>query len=230
MTTLVKPKPDLLPVTYIEAKASLAKCQRVDECKRWADRALALKSYGKQAKDTALANMAQRIRDRAVRRGGDLLKLIKAKRGANQNIRVGAHPNVLTRKEAAKAAGLSPQEAKQMVRVANVAAEEFEQRVERAKAATVEELAALGTKKKTIERPPFCDEWWGWKIHVKYVATIPECGLEVLAARLPEEVDELHAECARAMTNLQLWQQILEAQNVDAKETTDDDREAARAD
>jgi hypothetical protein len=64
--------------------------------------------------------MAQRIRDRAVRRGGELLLEVKPGRGANQNIRGGATPKVRTRKEAAKKAGLSPDQAKQMTRVANV--------------------------------------------------------------------------------------------------------------
>ena len=73
---------------------------------------------------------AVRIRDRAIRRTGELLKQIEPANGANQNIGAGAHPNVETRKTAALVAGLSPHQAKQAVRVANIPAAQFEALVE----------------------------------------------------------------------------------------------------
>ena len=35
---------DILPVNYTAAKAALAECERIDECKSWSDKALALRS------------------------------------------------------------------------------------------------------------------------------------------------------------------------------------------
>src|SRR5258707_10251828 len=79
-----KPGPDLLPVTYVEAKSKIAVCARIDECKSWADKAVALKSYAKQMKDRSLINMAQKIMDRAVKRGGELLQQVKAQKGGDR--------------------------------------------------------------------------------------------------------------------------------------------------
>ena len=45
-----------LPKSYREAKAALAKCESVDECAEWADKAAAIASYARQADDLELAN------------------------------------------------------------------------------------------------------------------------------------------------------------------------------
>src|SRR5262245_45047582 len=89
-----------LPRTYEAAKAALAECSKVDECREWADRAEALASYARQADDDALETLAVRIRARAIRRCGELLAAIAPAQGANQNIRGGAPPKV-TRTSAA---------------------------------------------------------------------------------------------------------------------------------
>src|SRR5690554_3481448 len=90
-----------LPQTYEAAKSALAQCSAVDECKDWADKAAALASYAKQSNDDQLEKLALRIRARAIRRAGELLKQIEPGYGANQNIKDGSDPNVLTRKQAA---------------------------------------------------------------------------------------------------------------------------------
>ena len=64
----------LLPETYKHAVDALARCESLDECKSWSDKAAALSSYAKQADDPELENMARRIRARAVRRCGELLE------------------------------------------------------------------------------------------------------------------------------------------------------------
>jgi hypothetical protein len=124
----VKKVKSLLPSNYLEARKAIARCANIDECKNWADKALALKSYAKQANDHDLEDKAQRIRDRAIRRGGELLKQIKPKKG---------DPGPLSRKAAAKNAGIKPDQAKQMLRVASVPEEAFEERVEASPPATV---------------------------------------------------------------------------------------------
>jgi len=58
--------------------------------------------------------------ERAIRSAGELLKQIEPAHGANQNIGGGDSPKVQTRKSAAIAAGMSPDQAKQALRVANV--------------------------------------------------------------------------------------------------------------
>ena len=85
-------------------------------------------SYAKQANDTALRKMADRIQARAIRRCGELLKQIKSARGANQNFREGALPKV-GRGAAAKKAGMSEHQRKTALRVAAVPKPEFEEAV-----------------------------------------------------------------------------------------------------
>lgn len=229
MTLPAKSKPNILPMTYVEAKASLTKCERVDECKQWADKAKALASYAKQMKDQSLENMAQRIRDRAVRRGGELLLQVKAKGERTDKLRGGASPK--SRKAAAQKAGLSPDQAKQMTRTASVAPDTFESMVEASKPATVEQLAAVGTKKSERVKPePYRNEWLDWTHAVAHLASIPACGFDVLAARRPDAIQELRTECAVAIGNLNLWRKALEAAYVSTTEDRDDDRALARDD
>jgi len=82
-----------LPDRYGWAKAALAECQRVDECKDWADKAAAMASYARQSDDDTLYKTAIRIKSRAIRRCGELLKEYKADPQDNlkQNRGVGEH-------------------------------------------------------------------------------------------------------------------------------------------
>ena len=72
-----------LPATYSAARTALEQCVRVDECKGWADKAAALKSYAKQAQDDEMHKMAARIQGRAIRRVGELLREIEPARGGD---------------------------------------------------------------------------------------------------------------------------------------------------
>ena len=108
-----------LPVAYENAKTALATCDKVDECKDWSDKALALASYARQARDEMLLMTAIRIQTRAITRAGELLDEIAPKRGANQNFKVGGDPKV-GRTQAATDAGLSERQRKQSLRVAGV--------------------------------------------------------------------------------------------------------------
>jgi hypothetical protein len=219
-----------LPGTYVDARKALAKCDKVDECKTWADKAKALASYAKQMKDTSLEDMAQRIRDRAVRRGGELLLQVKTAQGRAKGIRGSGSPN--SRKAAAEKAGLSTGQAKQMVRVANVSEPLFEQMVEAPKPATVEQLADAGTRKSERPQPdPFRNETLDWMHAIAHLAVLPACGLDVLATRplCISLLDDLKRECAAALENLRTWQTLLENSDVGTKESGTTDREATCA-
>ena len=98
-----------LPDVYIEAKNALVECQRIDECKAWADKAAAIASYAKQAQDETLMATATRIKARAIRRCGELLKEIEKGKPGRPKKGVGADPisRNAGRKASATAAGLS---------------------------------------------------------------------------------------------------------------------------
>jgi hypothetical protein len=74
--------------------------------------ALVEQSDARQAADDSLQWMAMSIHGRAVQRAGQLFREIPPAQGANQNIRDGADPKVLTRKSAAEAAGMSERQRK----------------------------------------------------------------------------------------------------------------------
>ena len=91
--------------------------------------------------------VAMRIRSRAVRRCGELLKEIEKGHGKNQNISRDAPTNVTTRKDAATQAGLSKDQAVQSIRVANVPEQEIEEQLESDAPPTITKLAEQGTRK-----------------------------------------------------------------------------------
>jgi hypothetical protein len=133
-----------LPGAYTVAKRALAECEKIDECKDWADKSAALGSYARQSKDESLFKLATRIQARAIRRCGELLKEFESATGAHLK-RDGGGP--LSRKHAAEDAGLSERQQKTAIRVANVSEEEFEAQVESDSPPTVTALAEQGTHK-----------------------------------------------------------------------------------
>lgn len=140
-----------LPQTYQAAQSALAQCSQVDECKDWADKAAALASYAKQADDHELERMAQRIRARAIRRAGELLKQIEPQRGGDRKSEQyqseGSH-TLMSREEAARNAGMSKHQQVQATRVANIPDRDFDAQVDSAKPPTLSQLAAQGTKQR----------------------------------------------------------------------------------
>ena len=86
--------------------------------------------------------MAQRIRARAIRRAGELLKQIEpAPTGPKPELKAGNH-HQFGRMEAARNAGLSEHQAKQATRIANLPENEFETQVEGDKPPTLSQLAS----------------------------------------------------------------------------------------
>lgn len=70
-----------LPENYETAKRAIAECDRIDECAGWADIVAAIASYARQYEDPELENYCRRIRARAARRMGQLLKEFDARGG-----------------------------------------------------------------------------------------------------------------------------------------------------
>lgn len=148
----------LLPQKYEAARSAIAECERIDECKTWSDKAAALASYARQAKDDSLAVMARRIQARAERRMGELLKQFPDGRTAAlvQHREVGARLTV-TRVQAATSAGISDHQRKQALRVANVPAAAFDSQVDSPTPPTVTRLAEQGKTTRDVSLE--CSLW-----------------------------------------------------------------------
>jgi hypothetical protein len=136
---------------YAADRKELAECNRLDRCGDWVDRAAALASYAEEVKDQTLKAMAQRIRARAIRRAGELLRQIEPQPGTRSDL--GRAPTQGSRAQAASNAGFSPHQARQALRVAAVPAADFERQIERLTPPTVTELARQGKRAKP-RRPP----------------------------------------------------------------------------
>lgn len=122
-----------LPKLYIAAQAALFRCDQIDECQEWANKAAAMASYARQARDTAMRDMANRIHARAVRRCGELLGSV----------------NTGEKKMAvASEAGLTRGQYTHAVAVAKIPAERFESIVESPDPPRVYKLAQIGTSQK----------------------------------------------------------------------------------
>ena len=133
-----------LPRGYENALIALSVCADLDECKDWADRMLALASYARQSEDATLQRLAEKIRARAIRRCGELLREIKTTPGRPR--KGGDAP---TKSSAARDAGLSRDQKVQALRVAAVDEDEFERLVESDNPPTVTALADLGRMRRS---------------------------------------------------------------------------------
>lgn len=131
-----------LPAKYEAALAALLECDRVDECKKWADQSQALASYAKQSKNKELENMAMRIRARAIRRCGELLQQFVKQQGGDRKSKGRHRP--FDRKQAAQDASLSPRQSKTALRIANLSQESFESQIESEQPPTISKLAEQG--------------------------------------------------------------------------------------
>jgi len=145
-----------LPQTYQNARTALAECQALDECQDWADKAAALASYARQADDVDLEKMAIRIRSRALRRAGELLKQIEPNAGGRPSKTTDGTVSSFSRKAAAEKAGMSERQQVTAVRIANIPKADFERQIESSYPPTVTELAQQGTQPR---KPPDPRTW-----------------------------------------------------------------------
>jgi hypothetical protein len=139
-----RPRDAELPALYREACRALEACAEMDECREWQNKAAALSSYARQARNPALRDLAMRIEARAVRRCGQLLLEISEQRGRRTDLRPDAGTG--TRLNAAAAAGMSPRQMHTAMRVANMPTADFKAAVEDSSPpASITILATRGT-------------------------------------------------------------------------------------
>jgi len=75
-----------------------------------------------------------------------------------------------------------------------------------------EKKLAKQKEKRTPAQPtPFRNEFMDWTIAVRQLATLPACGLAVLAKRDKYQIAGLIEECDKAVKNLKLWQRELKS-------------------
>lgn len=145
-----------LPATYANAKAAIAECESIDECKEWSNKMAALASYARQAHDDYMLNMAERIKARAMRRCGELLnELAPAGREAprkTKGLTSGVRPDTTSKAKVAKAAGLSKRHKVTATRIARVPKAEFEAAVESINPPTVTAIAERGKQSKDVPK------------------------------------------------------------------------------
>jgi hypothetical protein len=137
-----------LPKRYTEACAALHRCDQVDECAEWANRAAAIASYARQARDETLKNHAARIQARAVRRMGELLNQIPAVPPTQTRKAIG----LVTRSTVAGNAGITEHQKNQAIQVGKVRDAEFEKLVESDHPPGISALARLGAKPRRFVR------------------------------------------------------------------------------
>src|SRR5262245_47364429 len=133
-----------LPAKYAAARRALAEAHRVDEVKTIHDKAVALQTYAKQAKDGDLIRHATDIRMRAERRAGELLTEMAARKerhdGKNaQNLR-GSHAATPVAPKLADL-GINKTQSSRWQALAALDAEDFEARIERASQTAYDGLA-----------------------------------------------------------------------------------------
>lgn len=185
-----------LPATYERARDALVACQRIDECKDWADKAAALASYAKQADDQTLHTMAVRIQARAMRRAGELLEEFQSVGGRPSKTSGGAPTS--SQRKAAKDAGLSKDQEVTARRVASIPEADFEAAIEGDDPPTVTALADRGTEKRPSTAPPgFADATHVLGVMRELAAfCAAHSALVVGAAMLPHEVEAFRADIA----------------------------------
>lgn len=193
----------VLPKSYEHAKVALANCENLDECQDWADKAAALASYAKQANDDQLEKMAIRIRARAVRRAGELLKQFDDRgRPPENSVATGTN---YSQREAAENAGMSKRQQVTAVRVANVPEPVFTEQVESPKPPTISQLAQQGIKPRPLVDLKGRDPH-EFNLEMHYVGAVADCARDLRALKhdqaIPILTDKARAELRRHIAEI----------------------------
>lgn len=118
-------------IRYEAARYALAEAKTIDEVKEIRDRAIAIQAYAKQAMDPEMVNNAIEIRFRAERRGGEMLREMKAA-GERQP---GGRPAKRSADDTVKALRdlrITKEQSSRWQRLSELAEEEYQQRVKEA--------------------------------------------------------------------------------------------------
>lgn len=178
-----------LPGNYERAKRAISECKEIDECKDWSDRASALASYARQARDTSMRDAALRIMIRAEDRVGELLNEIPRRR-----------------MEIAKQHGISHPRASRAMAIARVERAVKEPLIEHSPPISADRLATLGKNPRTYYGPKgnavnFCS----------YLATIVEWVERHDPAELARSLDRKDVRFIRTrMRKIEEWADKLE--------------------
>jgi hypothetical protein len=148
----IKKREVSIPVSYQKAVTAIKECDAIDEAKDWADKMSALALYYKQSKDKTLEDYAKRIRIRAERRMGELLRQFDGRGGdrKSDNIKSTVNDTFETQKHISEEIGLSKRQKDQSIRLSNIPEETFNEMVESENVPTLSQLAELGTKKISL--------------------------------------------------------------------------------
>ena len=139
-----------LPSNYQNAIVALKQCDEIDEVKDFKDKMAAATLYYKQSKDIRLLNYATRIKLRAERRLGELIKQFDG-RPHNALKQNDVNVNLLSQESIIKSIGITERQKTDSIRLANIPEEKFEQLIESEKIPTKTELAEIGTNKRLKE-------------------------------------------------------------------------------
>lgn len=139
-----------MPLNYVVAKNAVSKCVKIDECKEWSDKTMALASYARQVKDRELEQNAKRLRLRAQVRMGELLRELDAPHGGWQDPdgKIRNRRGMSQRYQTGLDAGLSRAMINRTVSMARVPEEKREEVIEATPPISPRALSDLGRVRK----------------------------------------------------------------------------------
>lgn len=207
-----------LPASYEQAQTALAECSRVDECKEWADKSEALRSYARQSKNEELEKMSMRIKARAIRRCGELIEEIDRPEQGGRPSKNGGGMSPVSKRSAASEAGLSIDQQKDAIRVARIPIESFERQIDSDDPPTVTALAEQGKR----QRKPLID--LGGRAPADFAASTRGQGSlrefadacrqinwkTVIRGAMPKELESMRQHSVRVASSMEKLQELLD--------------------